>query len=87
LNYRFSGTARPIPWHIAWPESFSKANNIAGEGNGHNHAIPGFHSQLAKEEGERLKQAVTDIKQMIEQTRNTLEEKEKELANLRNRTS
>ncbi|CAG8648317.1 12467_t:CDS:2 [Acaulospora colombiana] len=81
------GTARPIPWHIAWPDSVNKGNNVAGEGTGHNHAVPGFHSQLAKEEGERLKQAVADIKQMIEQTRNTLEEKEKELANLRNRTA
>ncbi|PVG03667.1 yeats-domain-containing protein [Serendipita vermifera] len=82
-----AGTARPIPWHIAWPDSVNRGNNVAGEGTGNNHAVPGFHSQLAKEEGERLKQAVADIKQMIEQTRNTLEEKEKELANLRNRTA
>ncbi|KAG8756323.1 NuA4 histone H4 acetyltransferase complex and the SWR1 complex subunit [Serendipita sp. 396] len=81
-----AGISRPIPWHLALPKSIiGDTRNVSGEGIGNQRAVPGFHNQLAKEEGERLKAAVTEIKTMIEKTRNTLEQKEKELALLRSR--
>ena len=46
-------------------------------------AVPGFHSQLAKMEGDTLKAAVAELKSMLDEARSTLDEKEKELASLK----
>lgn len=83
----FAGKMRPIPWHPSWPKSvIGDGSNISGEGAATDkRAIPGYHNQLAKEEGDRLKAAVGEIKAMIEQSRNLLEEKEKELSLLKSR--
>lgn len=82
-----AGIGRPIPWHPAWPKSvIGDGSNIAGEGTNAK-AVPGFHNQLAKQEGERLKEIIEELKTMIEQTRSTLEQKEKELQVLRSRPS
>lgn len=86
FTHRTLGNMRPIPWHPAWPKNvIGDGSNVAGEGTGDLRAVPGYHNQLSKEEGERLKGAVAEIKAMIEQSRTTLEEKEKELASLKAR--
>lgn len=83
----FPGKIRPIPWHPAWPKDVvGDGSNVSGEGAATDkRAIPGYHNQLAKQEGDHLKAAVGEIKAMIEQSRNLLEEKEKELSLLKSR--
>lgn len=81
-----AGNARPIPWHPSWPKSvIGDGSNVAGEGVGTLRAVPGFHSQLSKMEGDTLKAAVTELKAMLDEARGTMDEKEKELAALKAR--
>jgi hypothetical protein len=60
---------------------------VAGEGVGTLRAVPGFHSQLSKMEGDTLKAAVAELKTMLDEARGTLEEKERELTSLKARTT
>lgn len=60
---------------------------MAGEGVGTLRAVPGFHSQLSKMEGDTLKAAVSELKTMLDEARGTLEEKERELTALKGRAT